>query len=65
MAKKKVAKVNVVKDAKQTWAVRLEFDAADHERLEHVARSLRLSKAAFARMAVVDRIRAEEARVKE
>ncbi len=49
----------------KTWAVRLEFDAADHERIEQAARKLRLGKTAFARMAVMDRVRIEEARIKE
>jgi hypothetical protein len=50
---------------REIWAVRLEFDSADHERLERVAKLLKLSKAGFARMAVMDRVREEEARVKE
>ncbi len=65
MAKKKGGKVQTTQARPATWAVRLEFDAADHERLEQVARTLKLSKAGFSRMAVMDRVREEEARVKE
>ena len=66
MAKKKVGKVKTATRARpETWAVRLEFDADDHERLEAVTRLLKLSKAGFARMAVMDRVREEEARIKE
>ncbi len=65
MAKKKGGKVQTTQARPATWAVRLEFDAADHERLEQAARKFRLSKAGFARMAVMDRVRETEATVKE
>jgi hypothetical protein len=65
MAKKKVRKVLATETKREIWAVRLEFDSADHERLERIAKLLKLSKAGFARMAVMDRVREEEARVKE
>jgi hypothetical protein len=64
MAKKNVAKVEATSTKRETWAVRLEFDAADHEKLEEVARFLKLSKAAFARMVVMREVRAEKARMK-
>jgi hypothetical protein len=65
MAKKKVAKVQATQNKPQVWAVRLEFEATDHEEIERVAKMLKLSKAGFARMAVMDRVRAEKARLKE
>lgn len=50
-------------DERETSAVRLEFDAATHERLEQTAKNLKLSKAGFAQMAVMDRLREEEKRL--
>lgn len=64
MAKKKVAKVPATAVAK-TWAIRLDLTERDHERIERMADALKVSKAAFARMAVMDRVRVEEARIKE
>jgi hypothetical protein len=64
MAKKKVGKVQATAEP-ATKAIRLDMSPRDHERIEHVAKSLKVSKAAFARMAVMDRVRAEEARIKE
>jgi hypothetical protein len=65
MAKKKGVKVNTSQTKPQVWAIRLEMDEDDHERIARIARALKLSKAGFARMAVMDRVRLEEARVKE
>jgi DNA-binding transcriptional regulator YiaG len=65
MAKKKAAKMEATQDKRQVWAVRLEFEATDHEEIERIAKMLKLSKAGFARMAVMDRVRAEKARMKE
>jgi hypothetical protein len=65
MAKKRTPKVPAVEQKPEVWSVRLVLDAADHARLERVAKTLRLSKASFARMAVMERVRTEENRVKE
>jgi DNA-binding transcriptional regulator YiaG len=65
MAKKKAAMIQATEDKRQVWAVRLEFEAADHEEIERIAKMLKLSKAGFARMAVMDRVRAEKSRMKE
>jgi hypothetical protein len=51
MAVKKEAKVS---------AVRLDLSAGDHERLERCAGERGLSKAAYARQAVLARIKADE-----
>jgi hypothetical protein len=42
--------------------VRLDLADADHERLERAARRRGLSKAAFARMVILDRLETEEPR---
>lgn len=65
MAKKKATKMQAVETKQETWAVRLQLDAADHEELERVAKFLRLSKAGFARMAIIERIRVERARMSQ
>lgn len=64
MAKKKAVKVEAVIDPAATKPIRLELTADDHAGITEVARALKLSKAAFARMAVMDRVRAEKARLK-
>jgi hypothetical protein len=65
MAKKKGAKVPTTEARPQVWAIRLEFDERDHERIARAARALRLSKAGAARMAVMEWLREQEARIKE
>jgi hypothetical protein len=61
MAKKKAAKVEAVQDANATMPVRLEFKLPDHERLARIAGARGLSKAAYARQAVLERMKADEA----
>jgi hypothetical protein len=61
MAKKAGAKtVQTATRKRKGVAVRLEMDPEDIERLERVARRLGLSRASFARMAVLARIGEEE-----
>ena len=57
--------VDISPDAVEAHAVvrrpvRLELSEADHERLENVAEVKGVNKASYARMAVLDRIRADE-----
>jgi hypothetical protein len=61
--KKTIPKRNAVQDKKVVKPVRLELSEADHERLERCAQAKGLNKASYARMAVLDRIRADEGRV--
>jgi hypothetical protein len=50
-------------DEKKTqMAVRLELPLADYKRLDHQAKALGLTKASYARMAVMERLRADEGR---
>lgn len=42
--------------------VRLDLSDADHDRLEKVAKEKGLNKASYARMAVLERMRADEGR---
>jgi len=62
----KVAKggkrMNAVQDEKAARPVRLDLSDADHKRLERCARERGLSKASFARMAVLERIQEIEER---
>jgi hypothetical protein len=62
----KVAKggkrMNAVQDEKAARPVRLDLSANDHVRLERCARERGLSKASYARQAVLERIRADEGR---
>lgn len=62
MAKKSVKKVDAVQDEKAAKPVRLDLSAADHVRLEVQAKALGLNKASYARMAVLERIKADEDR---
>jgi hypothetical protein len=60
MAKKRVAKVIKVKAERSGRAVRLDLSEADHVRLEKIARERGLNKAAYARLAVLERMMADE-----
>jgi hypothetical protein len=64
MAKKKAAKVEaeVIQEERAARPVRLDLAEIDHDRLETQARKLGLSKSSYARMAVLERIKADEAR---
>jgi hypothetical protein len=62
MAKKAAGERNVPaiatpKRKRTAKAVRLDLTAKDHERLDRAATSKGLSKSAFARMAVLDRLK--------
>ena len=61
MAKKKApAKVNAVADERETKPVRLDLSLSDHERIERSARRFGLSKSAYVRMALFERLEADE-----
>lgn len=59
-AKKGSSRRAVAKSAKSTWPVRVDFGEADHERLEACAKNRGLSKASYARQAILAAIRADE-----
>jgi hypothetical protein len=64
MAKKtaKGAKqMNAVEERRLVKGVRLDLSPSDHKRLERRARERGLTMASYARMAVLDRLRQEEA----
>ena len=61
MAKKRAPKVEAVLDPTATKPIRLELSAADHKRIERAAKERGLSKAAYARQAVLERVKADEA----
>lgn len=60
MAKKRAKKVETVQDATALRAVRLDLTVADHTRLESLASSRGLTKAAYCRQAVLRQMRADE-----
>lgn len=62
MAKKRATKVEVVKVERSGKPVRLDLADPDFERLERVAKHMGLTKASYARMAVLERIRTDEAK---
>jgi hypothetical protein len=62
MNAKKVSTLSPVRDANGTKHVRLEVSAADYRRLAGCARDLGLILAAYSRMAVLERIKADEAK---
>jgi hypothetical protein len=63
---KKAAKVskpmNAIQAEKSARPVRLDLSESDHGRLERLARERGLNKASYARQAVLERMRADEAR---
>jgi hypothetical protein len=62
MAKIKAkAKMNAVQTEKAARPVRLDLSETDHERLERCARERGLNKASYARQAVLEKIKADEA----
>lgn len=61
MPRKRVPKMPAIEERTQ-MAVRLELPMADYKRLEKRARELGLTKASYARMAVMERIKADEER---
>lgn len=64
MAKSKTGakRMSVAEREKPVRPVRLDLTDIDHERLEKVARERGLNKASYARMAVLERVRADEGR---
>ncbi len=60
MAKKRAKKVIAAQDDKTPKAVRLDLLPVDHRRLEKAAREKGLNMASYARMAVLERIKADE-----
>lgn len=61
MAKKKAArKVNITLEEPKTKPVRLDLSIADHERIERSARRFGLSKSAYVRQALFERLEADE-----
>jgi hypothetical protein len=63
MAKKRAAKVEAVKVERNGKPVRLDLPDPDFERLERVAKKMGLTKASYARMAVLERMRADESKI--
>lgn len=63
MAKKKAApKVNAVAEDRETKPVRLDLSLADHQRIERSAKRFGLSKSAYVRMALFERLEADESK---
>jgi hypothetical protein len=62
MAKRSPKKVHTVEAERSGRPVRLDLSETDHERLERCARERGLNKASYARQAVLERIKADEAR---
>jgi hypothetical protein len=62
MAKKRNPKVSTTKAAPTAKAVRLDLSPADHKRLDRHASALGLSMSSYARMAVLERMKADEAK---
>ncbi len=62
MARKRAKPVQAVQEEKVTKPVRLDLSATDYERLERCAKIRGLTRASYARMAVLDLIRADEAK---
>jgi hypothetical protein len=61
MAKKKAApKVSTVAEERETKPIRLDLVLADHDRIERSAKRFGLSKSACVRMALFERLEADE-----
>jgi hypothetical protein len=63
MARKKEKEMPETSSEQEIMRIRLDLPLADYKRLERIARSKGLSKASFARMAVLAMIKAEEKEV--
>jgi hypothetical protein len=61
MAKKRASRMTSAHE-KKSQMVRLELPMVDYKRLDHHAKALGLTKASYARMAVMERIRADESK---
>jgi hypothetical protein len=64
MAKKRTPKMQTTQDEKTQMAVRLELPIGDYQRLERQAKALGLTKASYARMAVMKSLKADEEKEK-
>jgi len=62
MAKKTMKSRTLAQEGKPGRSVRLDLTATDHRRLESCARERGLSNASYSRMAVLERIKADEGR---
>jgi hypothetical protein len=63
IAKRKAApKVSTVAEERATKPIRLDLPLADHKRIERSARRFGLSKSAYVRQALFERLEADEAR---
>jgi hypothetical protein len=60
-AKKGTRRMIAVQTERAVRPVRLDLSEADHERLERLARERGLNKASYARQAVLERMKADEA----
>jgi predicted DNA-binding protein len=60
MAKKRATKMQTTQDEKTTRPVRLDLAIEDHERLERCAKRLGLSKSSYVRLALFERMEADE-----
>jgi hypothetical protein len=58
--KKSPKKMPAIQEEKAVWSVRLDLSERDHERMKVCAGALGLSKASYARMAVLERMKADE-----
>jgi hypothetical protein len=63
-AKKGARPMSAAQTEKVARPVRLDLSESDHERLERQARARGLNKASYARQAVLERIKSDEAGVK-
>jgi predicted DNA-binding protein len=61
MARKRVPKMPAVQDERVTKPIRLDMSISDYERLERCARERGLTKASYARQAVLSQVRRDEA----
>jgi hypothetical protein len=62
MAKKSPKKSSTIEAERTGRPVRLDLSETDHERLERIAPERGLNEAWFARMAVLERLKADEGR---
>lgn len=60
--KKGGKRMNAVETERTVRPVRLDLSDADHDRLEKTAKEKGLNKASYARMAVLERLKADEGR---
>jgi hypothetical protein len=61
MAKKRATNVQRVQNERRVKPVRLDLSETDHKRLEKLADERGLNKASYARMAILERMKTDEA----